>query len=53
MITTNEAQRILMYSNLSGKNYKRIEVEAITNFINQLVEIELGALTDEFFYQKK
>ncbi len=30
-----------------------MEVEALTNFLNQLVEIELGALTDDFFYQKK
>jgi hypothetical protein len=53
MITANEAQRLLLYSTGSGKHYKRIEVEALTDFLNRLVEIELGTLPDDFFYSDK
>lgn len=53
MITANEAHKILTLSKESKKYFKRNEVEALTNFLNQLVEIELEALTDDFFYQKK
>jgi hypothetical protein len=47
MITTNEAHKILT---LSKKYYKRDEIEALTELINQLAKIELGNLSDDFFY---
>jgi len=51
MLTVNEAQKILTLSRESRKYYKRSEVEALTELINQLVSIELGSLSDDFFYK--
>ncbi|MCF8324440.1 MAG: hypothetical protein K9I84_05730 [Leadbetterella sp.] len=50
MITANEAHKILTLSKESKKYYKRDEVEALTELINQLARIELGNLSDDFFY---
>ena len=50
MITVNEAQKILTLSLGSRKYYKRNEIEALTDLINQLACIELGCLSDDFFY---
>lgn len=49
MLTVYEAQKILTLSRESRKYYKRSEVEALTELINQLVSIELGSLSDDFF----
>jgi hypothetical protein len=50
MITVNEANKILTLSQESKKYYKRDEIEALTELINQLAKIELGNLSDDFFY---
>ena len=50
MITANEAHKILTLSKESKKSYKRDEIEALTELINQLAKIELGNLSDDFYY---
>jgi hypothetical protein len=50
MITANEAHKILTLSQESKKYYKRDDIEALTELINQLAKIELGNLSDDFFY---
>lgn len=50
MITANEAHKILTLSKESKKYYKRDDIEALTELINQLAKIELGNLSDDLFY---
>ena len=50
MITANEAYKILNLPKESKKYYRRDEIEALTDLINKLAKIELGNLSDNFFY---
>jgi hypothetical protein len=54
MITLNEADKILsQHPNGTRRYYKRLEVEDLHRFIIHLVDIELEALSDDFFYNKQ
>ncbi len=54
MITVNEADKILSQQpNCTRRYYKRLEVEDLHRLIIHLVDIELEALSDDFFFNKQ